>query len=62
MLLDFVTKWNDTWVDKEDERYLLGPHQGLYNYLWKLSRCICSATFADMVNGLHAGFGWRDSV
>ncbi|EIE26774.1 TMS membrane protein/tumor differentially hypothetical protein [Coccomyxa subellipsoidea C-169] len=22
MLLDFVTKWNDTWVDKEDERYL----------------------------------------
>lgn len=20
MLLDFVTKWNDTWVDKEDER------------------------------------------
>ncbi len=23
MLLDFVTKWNDTWVDKEDERYVL---------------------------------------
>jgi hypothetical protein len=24
MLLDFVVAWNDSWVDKEDERYLWG--------------------------------------
>ena len=23
MLLDFVTSWNDSWVDKEDDRHAL---------------------------------------
>jgi hypothetical protein len=31
MLLDFITTWNDSWVDKEDNRYatVLGVLQKL---------------------------------